>query len=374
MRAVLRMSWYPILLPALLSLVSCAAPPAPTEPASPASKLSPENAFFDLEAEGLKLLWRQELGQLSDRQLRDIYCAGPIIVVEAEGGEIHCLRAEDGVWRSTKVLRDSLDRAPVFMGQGLVLVVKNALYRFDAATGSLSEPFHPGFALSTSPLVYEDSLILAGANGDLERVSLETGDERWTESLEGWIAQEPVVGDGLLFAAAEGDKAIALKASDGLELWKWQPTKPSRLRSGVAVLGGRVFLGDDRGLIYSLSADTGAVDRKGMAEASIVGRPQVVGTELLVLTAKPGLVSLDAGADLRTLWQCEGPVRILAAGDAVVYVLNADDSVAALSRGTGERLWCHALPPDCRIVGDASRPVLYIANSAGSIIALGELH
>ncbi len=373
MRVTLRVCWHSVLLLAALGLTSCAAPPASTSAACQESKLSPENAFFDLEPEGLKLLWRQDLGQLSDRQLRDVYCAGPIVVVEAEGGEIHCLNAANGVWKATEVLRSSLDRAPVFMDQALVLVVKNALCRFDTVTGSLSRPFHPGFAVSTSPLVYGDSLILAGGNGHLQRVSLETGDADWICSLAGWIAQKPAMGDGVVFAAAEGDEAIAVQASDGLELWHWRPAEPSRLCSGVAVLGSRVFLGDDRGFVYALNADTGDVRWKGMAEASIVGRPQTIGTDLLVLTAKPDLMSLDAGADLRKLWQCNGPVRVLAVGDAVVYVLNSDHSVAALSRQSGERLWCHPLPPDCRIVGDANRPALYIANSAGSIIALGEL-
>ena len=133
MRVTLRVCWHSVLLLAALGLTSCAAPPASTSAACQESKLSPENAFFDLEPEGLKLLWRQDLGQLSDRQLRDVYCAGPIVVVEAEGGEIHCLNAANGVWKATEVLRSSLDRAPVFMDQALVLVVKNALCRFDTA-------------------------------------------------------------------------------------------------------------------------------------------------------------------------------------------------------------------------------------------------
>ncbi|MCK4283025.1 MAG: PQQ-binding-like beta-propeller repeat protein [Candidatus Brocadiae bacterium] len=370
MKIVLRKCCWRMLLLAPLILASCAAP----APASkPISKLSPENALFDLEQEGLKLLWRQELGKRTDAPLRDIYCTGNIVVVEAEGGELHCLKSSDGTWKATRLLGDRLTRAPKAQGQRLYLVIKNNLYIFDTASGGLSGAYRPGFAIFTPPQVYGDSLILAGGNGHLRRMMLDAPRKGWLTSLEGPILEEPVIAEDRVFAAACYDKVIAVQAEDGLVLWKWKPREPSRISSGVAVLGHRLFVGDDRGFIYSLRADYGEPTWKMMAGASIVGRPRVVGTDVLVFTARPSLISIAAGGDMQTLWECEGATELVAAGETTAYVLTEDHSVVALCLETGKEMWRHPLPVDCEITGDPTRAAFYIVNSKGSIVALGEL-
>ncbi len=370
MKIVLRKCCWRMLLLAPLILASCAAPAPVSEPIS---KLSPENAFFDLEQEGLKVLWRQELGQRTDAPLRDIYCTGNIVVVEAEGGEVHCLKSSDGTWKATRLLGDHLTHAPKAQGQRLYLIVKNNLRVFDTALGRLSAGFRPGFAMSTPPQVYGDSLILAGGNGHLRRVMLDDPREGWVTSLEGPILEEPVIAEDRVFAAASRDKVIAVQAQNGDVLWKWKPKEPSRISSGVAVLGHRLFVGDNRGFIYSLRADYGARTWKTMADGPIVGRPHVVGTDVLVFTGRPSLMSIDAGGDMETRWTCPGAIELVAAGEATAYVLTEDHSVVALSLETGEERWRHPLPADCEITGDPTRAAFYIVNSKGSIVALGEL-
>lgn len=371
MKIILRRCCYLVLLLAPVLLASCAVSAPRAE--APVSKLSPENVFFDVEQEGLKVLWRQELGQRTDSDLRNIYCSGRMVVVEAEGGEIHCLDSSNGTWKATKVLNDNLMRAPTAMGHVLFLIVRNSLHRFDTVAGSLSKAFDPGFAVFTAPQVYRDSLILAGGNGHLRRLPLGGTGNAWTVSIEGPIFEQPVIADGRLFAAGSHDKVIALQVDDGLVLWRWTPRLPSRLTSGVAVLGDRLFVGDNRGFIYSLRAEHGLVTWKTMVEGPIVGKPEIVGTQLLVFTGKPSLISLDAGGDLRMLWSHDGATELLTTSETVAYVLNEDHSVAALCLETGAEMWRHPLPPDCKITGDAARPALYIAGSNGAIVAFGEL-
>ena len=49
------------------------------------------------------------------------------------------------------------------------------------------------------------------------------------------------------------------------------------------------------------------------------------------------------------------------------------DDACQVDPETGEELWREPLPRDCKIAGDPAGPVLYIANSDGSIVALAEL-
>lgn len=374
--ALRRWSAFIPLLTALLA-ASCIVPETSTTQArapSGPSKLSPANHTFDLEKEGLKRLWPQELGQLtSNRRLQNIYCAGRLVVVEAADGELHCLDARSGTRKTVVVLRDGLRRAPTAMGNTLFFVVGTSIYAYDTASEELGEPHNPGFALFTSPQVYQDNLVLAGGNGHLALLPVSGSGQQWLASLNGPIYEQPVISGAYLFAAAAGDAVIAWDLEHNRELWRRKPDAPSKFSSGVAVHGGSVYVGDGLGFLYAFQTEYGNPTWKVLLEAPIVGRPEVAGTKLLVLTDLPSLICVELGAERQVLWSYPGARRLLTTGNGTVYVLNEDHSVAALSLDTGQELWSDPLPRDCKIAGDPDRPVLYIANSRGSIVALAEL-
>ena len=357
---------------AVLLLASCVGPWGPRGTGVPAFKLSPANDVFDLEKEGLKVLWRQELGQHTASRLKDIYCAGNIVVVETTDDSIHCLDSSKGKWKAGKHLRDGLFRAPVARGETLFLVVANSLYGFDTVSGKLSESFNPRMSVASTPLVHGEGVVLAGTEGDLVWVLPATGEAARMTSIEGPIWEQPVVSGGVLFAAAH--EVIALSLEDNLELWRWEPSEPSELSSGLTVHQDSLYVGGIRGYVYALDASSGRDKWKTMANASIVGQPRIAGSKLLVLTAKPSLLCLATGTDEpQKLWKYDGPQKVLAAGAKFLYVLNDDCSVAALSLEDGREMWRHPLPQDCKITGDGARAAFYVANSEGSIVALGEL-
>jgi hypothetical protein len=374
--------WTPLLslLPAFL-LASCtlpvSAPPRreaqPAPAAAAESKLAPDKAVFELEKEGLKLLWPQELGQLTDnRRLRDIYCAGKFVVVEAGGGEVHCLDSSTGVWKATALLRDKLDRSPTARGTELLFVVDNQVFTYDTASDKLSTGLKPGFAVSVPPLVYDGSLVLAGADGHLVTV-LPGGEQQFLTSLDGPIFEPPVIIANRIYATARGDKLIALDLAEQQELWRWGPAEPSRLSAGVAIYGEMAYTGDDRGFIYQLSTDYGARKSRTLLKAPVVGKPRGIGDLVLVRTDAPALVCIDPAEGTRVLWRYEGPVEVLAAGEETVYVRHADGSLAGVELTTGKEQWREPLPRDVRVTGDPDRPVLYLADPEGSIVALAEL-
>lgn len=363
----------PLLVVILLASCSLPVDRPPQAPAVP-SKLSPANEVFDIEQEELKVLWPHELGQLTaNRRLRDIYCAGRKVVIEAQDGEIHVLNALTGEWEATTVLRDKLSRAPVALGDTLILIVGNTLFAYDTAEDALSEGYNPGFALFTPPQLFRDGLILAGGNGHLAFLTLTADKQTYLASLDGPIFEQPVITGGRLYAAASGDKVIAWDLDNQVELWRWRPPDPSVISTGVAVYDNRVYVGDSRGIVYSLKTDYGQQTWQRMVGAPVTGKLAVVESKLLVFTNKPNVVCLEAGEGRQELWQYAGAKELLAVGKEVVYLLTDDHSVAAVSIETGEERWRDPLPPDCKVVGDPQRPVLYLANSGGSIVALAEL-
>jgi outer membrane protein assembly factor BamB len=372
-RALMAASCLAALLMVSCELMSARAPRAEKE--AVASKLSPANATYDLEDEGLKVYWQQELGQLSEgRSLRSIYVAGSFVVLETDDDIVHCLDSTSGEWRGTAKLPAKLDLPPVAVGDNVFFVCKNAILTFDVAHDRLSKPYHPGFPLFAKPVLYQDRLILGGGDGRIESIDLSGEDQKWIASLSGEVFDPPVVSQGKLYASAHGDKVIAWDLTDDLEMGRWGPNPPSDLSSGVAIYKDTtLFVGDDRGLVYALTTDFFQKVWEQMLDAPVIGQPQVIGERLLVLTSEPALVCFNA-PEHKLLWKQPGVERILAAGRRGLYVLKEGNVLAVLSQETtGEPVWTDVLPKKCRVIGDPAQPVLYLANPAGSVLALKEL-
>jgi outer membrane protein assembly factor BamB len=228
------------------------------------------------------------------------------------------------------------------------------------------------FPLETRPLLHQNYLILGGGDGKVEHLRLDGGASEWLASLMGRILEQPVVAGGYLLATAPSGILMWDLAANA-EFGRWSPKEPARLTSGAAGVGRRVYVGDSRGLLYSLSIDTCKPTWHRMMGAPVKGELTPVGTDLLILTGKPELICLDAAGSRAVRWRQEGVVKVLAIGKATVYALKADGAVAAFSMETGEQAWCDPVPADCKVTGDDSSPTIYIANPQGSVVAITEL-
>lgn len=76
----------------------------------------------------------------------------------------------------------------------------------------------------------------------------------------------PLVVDGILYGTGPDDRAFALDARSGRPIWQYQRTLPpdvrpccGRVNRGVAILGGKVFLGTLDAHVLALDAKTGNV-------------------------------------------------------------------------------------------------------------------
>lgn len=355
------------------TLVACQSPTTPAVPGQVGSDLSPDNAIFSLDEFGLRMLWRQELGQSTRAPLHEIYATGDVLVAEAGEGQLHIYDAAKGTWMTGAALPGSLARAPVTWGDRLVLVQHNTVYTFGLDDEQLSHGYEPKFAVFTPPLVFRDGLILAGGDGTIARIQLKETRPEWRVSLQGPIMQQPLLHDGVVYAAAYADKGAAVRADSGTELWQWKPAGPGKLSSGVAVAIKTAYVGDNRGRLYALDSDFGRLKWTKDFEAPIVGKPLVVGDTLLVFSSKPAAIAMPAGGDSEVLWRAEGATRLLTTGQGRAYFLNEGNVISAVSLDTGEQLWREPLPGDCVFAGSERSPVFFVANSSGSIVAFEEL-
>jgi alcohol dehydrogenase (cytochrome c) len=82
----------------------------------------------------------------------------------------------------------------------------------------------------------------------------------------GKLETTPLVVDGIMYATAQDNRAFALDARTGRPIWMYQRQLPGdirpccgRVNRGVAILGGKVFVGTLDAHVIALDAKTGAV-------------------------------------------------------------------------------------------------------------------
>ena len=51
-------------------------------------------------------------------------------------------------------------------------------------------------------------------------LNLETGDDRWNLNLRDRVTASPIVSRGTVYSASEAGEIVAVRAKDGLELWR----------------------------------------------------------------------------------------------------------------------------------------------------------
>ncbi len=352
----------------LMSLGAGLAPPAD---ASESSMLDPANPVFDLEDQGLKPLWVAELGRISEPRLKALYPVDGWLVAETPTGEVHVLDARRGTWKNMQVFARGLKFSPIADGDRMLVVSASRLYPFDPATGQVGEGHRLAAPPFAPPRLWRDTIIVPTGNGLLTRLSRPDYRRIWLSSIRGPIWHQPTMVGGRVFASAS--EVICVQAEDGLELWRWEPRRPARLNSGIAVHEGRVYVGDNLGDLYALGAEFGDLRWQKSLGAPIVGRPRVVEDRLLVFTSKPAAYCVSLEDEREVLWSYEGATELVTAGRERLYLRTDDNGIAAVSADRGEELWKDVLPADCLVSGDPERAVFYVANRQGTIAAFEEL-
>jgi quinohemoprotein ethanol dehydrogenase len=121
----------------------------------------------------------------------------------------------------------------------------------------------------------------------------ETGTNRVLEAT-------PIVVDGVMYASGPMGRVWALDARNGTEIWRFDPMVDGQVNRraccdqanrGVAVWKGRVYVASLDGVLYALSAETGAVQwqtdtiydrRRGY---TVTGAPEVAGNAVVIGSA-----------------------------------------------------------------------------------------
>ncbi|HVY14295.1 MAG TPA: PQQ-binding-like beta-propeller repeat protein [Rhodopila sp.] len=205
-----------------------------------------------------------------------------------------------------------------------------------------------------------DGTTLYAVNGLSQLVALDiaTGSVKWRVGIGTPGRSAPTIADGRVFLTTIEDRLLAFNAADGHQLWTHQADNPVTAMLGQAppaYYQGLVIVGFGSGELACLRAESGSVvwtDGLGQASVnggtddflSIRGAPAIVNGQVFAISMG-GLLVCDDVPTGRRLWdrQVAGEDAIYAAGDWL-FVISADQQLAALRQSDGVVAWVTPLP------------------------------
>ena len=207
----------------------------------------------------------------------------------------------------------------------------------------------------------------AAGKETLARISLQTGKREWVMNY-GPIESSPLLFGELLYVTTLDGLLYCINKVDGTEIWKFETRakdvrKP--IRSSPASDGAVIVFGCDDHFVYAVDRASGKLRWKYETGASVFATP-------IIALGKCIVGSLDGtvyAIDVRTgdlAWEYDAGSKIYgaaAADDARVYVGSADGKLHALMLETGVSNWTY----DARSVIDCAPLV------AGDILYVGSL-
>ncbi len=203
------------------------------------------------------------------------------LAVTTTKGYLYLLQGENGhvIWGrplAEGAVGAALHDDWVFVAAG------SQLYALDARSGVVAWEFAAAGALSTSPVVAGELVLVGTDRGLLHGVSIADGRERLRVQARGAIAAAPLVVGNELYLADRSGHLVSLSFPTGRERW--------RLDLGAAIEGtplladGRLLFGSAAGDFFAVDAARGHLLARLPLGGSIVGSPARVG-ELVVVRA-----------------------------------------------------------------------------------------
>lgn len=266
------------------------------------------NKFYSLNAENGGMIWRKEV-------VDGVHTSSPLVADNkvyfgTEGynnTEFYSLDLENGdiIW--TKRFNMSANSSPAFYnGKVYFGSEDDNIYSVDAKTGITMWARNIGHVYTASPTIVDNTVYIGSWGENIYALGAENGNIIWSYQTGGEIDSTPAVVNGVLYIGSgrepEENWAVhALNAENGDVVWISTLNYP--VRSSPAVYGNKLFIGGgseaylsgERGMIYALSLENGAILWSYPSHGEYIGNTAPVITEnKVIFHASLELVILDA--------------------------------------------------------------------------------
>jgi outer membrane protein assembly factor BamB len=235
-------------------------------------------------------------------------------------------------------------------------------------------------AISSSPLILDQQLIVGCRNGNLYAVALADGKERWRLPVGTGVGSSPVAAGSMVVVGSYSGDVVAAEAETGRE--RWRTTTGGKIVSSPAFFprGELVIIGSHDCHVYGLAADDGTMRWKTLTGGIIWASPTLAKDRIVVGSHDGALYCLDAASG-RIEWRAAtgAPISSTAAiwRDRAAVVGSGDGKIHAFRLTDGKPLWSQragspvggtlAVSGDLVLAGTDGGELLALAGEDGAI-------
>ena len=167
----------------------------------------------------------------------------------------------------------------------------------------------------------------------------------WKFDTQGRVLASAAIVGGVVYAASESGKIVAVNAERGEKVWEFATGQP--VRCSPAVAGGIVYCGSDNGILHALHAQTGEPVWQFETGGPIQASPAVVGGLIVFGASDHNFYALDRRTG-RILWNFRTSGFCIQAPPVIhgdrVFAAQWADWVWCLDLKSGKPIWRSFIP------------------------------
>jgi eukaryotic-like serine/threonine-protein kinase len=246
---------------------------------------------------------------------------------------------------------------------------------------------------ASSPVVVGSNIIIGAGDGGVYSLDLATGKQRWRASTAGRVRATPAVHNGVVVVGSWDGRVYALDLGTGAERWVHRTegdTLDSKkfgfdrraIQGSAAIAGGSVYVGSRDGAVYALDESTGARSWRVSHHGSwVIGSPAVYQNRVFAGSSDGHFIQALDPKTGREVWHQPTGANVLASplvvGTSLVIATARTDAAAgdlmALDPATGTVRWRLALDEASNSTPAAADGELYLGTEAGTVIAVHQV-
>lgn len=241
---------------------------------------------------------------------------------------------------------------PVMTSDRIYVAANNGVVRaVDRSSGKALWKNSLDTALSGGVGLYENAIFLGSSEGDVLKLSADSGEQQWATQLSGEVLAAPQSNGRIVVAQTYDGKLQGLDFNSGEVLWTYDSNLPVLTIRGTStpiIDGNRVYAGFANGRVIAFDVQSGSVAwearvtiSQGRSEieriVDVDGSMVLSGDELYAASYQGRLVSIDT-RNGRKMWQEDvSSFSGVGLGFGNVYVADEDGTLNAFLR-TGQGL------------------------------------
>jgi outer membrane protein assembly factor BamB len=244
--------------------------------------------------------------------------------------------------------------APALVGDSVYAAARDGtVARLSVASGEERWSVATERKLSGGVGASSRTAVVATEEGEVVALEADSGKVRWRARVSSEVLAAPAVGDGVVLVRSLDNRIFAFGEDDGKRRWVYQRAPASlivRTPAGISLLGDTAFAGFSGGKLVALALDSGNVRweatialPKGATElervTDVVGEPAVQGREVCA-AAYQGRVACYEATSGRQIWGRElSSITGVSLDARYAFVSDERGSVHALDRSNGRSVW-----------------------------------